>query len=178
LASSVTLTLPNTYGYVILAGALLALELLLVGFCCAFRARFKYFNGDFMEKYFGEIHKDEIGQDVAMSGYPDMGSGRYSDKLTYRQWFEFNNYQRVHQNFLEFAPIIFLTLFLAGIYYPLWAAILGLILVVARLVYTIGYIAGGPNFRIFGALFNHLSVFALIGLSFASGCQFLHGNTP
>jgi len=30
-----------------------------------------------------------------------MGSGRYSEKLEYKEWFEFNNAQRVHVNFVE-----------------------------------------------------------------------------
>ena len=76
------------------------------------------------------------------------------------------------------AAPMFLALFVAGIYYPLIAAVLGGILIVARLIYTIGYIAGGPNFRIFGALFNHLSLFALIGYSIASACHFLKGQAP
>lgn len=34
-------------------------------------------------------------------GYPDTGSGLYSKKLSYKDWFEFNLTQRVHANFLE-----------------------------------------------------------------------------
>lgn len=33
--------------------------------------------------------------------YPDMGNGRYAKKLTDAQWVDFNNHQRVHQNYVE-----------------------------------------------------------------------------
>jgi len=177
-STTVTMTLPDTYGWVIIAGAVLALELVLIGFCCAFRARFKYFNHEFLDKNFGDMHKEETGHTVPLSGYPDTGSGRYSQALSYKDWYELNNAQRVHLNFVEFAPAIFLTLFLAGIYYPVTAAILGAIIIVARLVYTIGYMCGGPNWRIFGALFNHLGLFALIYFSIAGGCHFINGVKP
>ena len=99
-ASTVTLTMPDTYGWVLMAGAILALELLLIGFICAFGARFSYFNRDFMEKNFGEEHKEAFGAMVPLSGYPDMGNGRYSEKLSYKEWYNYNNIQRVHQNFV------------------------------------------------------------------------------
>ena len=38
-----------------------------------------------------ERHFEEGAQSkVPVGGYPDMGNGRYSDKITYKQWFEFN----------------------------------------------------------------------------------------
>jgi hypothetical protein len=33
--------------------------------------------------------------------WADMGSGRFSDKLSYAEWFEFNCAQRGHYNFIE-----------------------------------------------------------------------------
>ena len=57
-ATTVTLTLPDTYGYVILAGAILALELFLTAIICPFFARFKYFSMEFMDKNFGDMHRD------------------------------------------------------------------------------------------------------------------------
>ena len=107
-----------------------------------------------------------------------MGCGRYSEKLSYKEWFEFNNIQRIHQNFVEMAGPIFVSLFLGGIYYPTAAAILGGVLIVARFVYGMGYLLGGPNYRIFGALFNHLSILALVYFSIASGCNFIKGVAP
>lgn len=36
-----------------------------------------------MEKNFGEIHKNELKEDIQAGGYPDVGSGLYSQKLSY-----------------------------------------------------------------------------------------------
>jgi len=40
------------------------------------------------------------------TGYPDMGNGRYSAKLTDEQWLKFNYAQRAHQNYVEGAASI------------------------------------------------------------------------
>lgn len=48
------------------------------------KIRNQVFNQEFMEKNFGEIHKSEIGQPIPPMGYPDMGSGVYSQKLSYK----------------------------------------------------------------------------------------------
>ena len=39
--------------------------------------RSKYFGKEFMDKNFGDEHKDETGKDIQKGGYPDHGSGRY-----------------------------------------------------------------------------------------------------
>lgn len=50
---------------------------------------------------FNEIHEKEIGGKPPGNGYPDSGNGRYSMDLSYAEWYSFNNWQRVHYNFLE-----------------------------------------------------------------------------
>jgi len=50
---------------------------------------------------FDEIHEKEVGGKAPALGYPDTGNGRYSAKLSYGDWFSFNNWQRVQYNFLE-----------------------------------------------------------------------------
>ena len=47
-----------------------------------------------------------------------MGNGWYSQKLTYKQWFEFNLAQRVHYNFIENCIIIVFLILIAGIRNP------------------------------------------------------------
>jgi len=54
-----------------------------------------------MTDNFGEIHKKATGKEVEEGGYPDMGSGVYSMKLSYKDWYDFNNGQRVHLNYVE-----------------------------------------------------------------------------
>jgi hypothetical protein len=36
-----------------------------------------------MRDNFGEEHKNATGRDAEKGGYPDMGNGRYSSKLSY-----------------------------------------------------------------------------------------------
>ena len=54
-------TIPNDYGYVLIVGCCIALEILLIGFIVAGGARNKVFNKDFLEKHFGEQHKEATG---------------------------------------------------------------------------------------------------------------------
>lgn len=37
-----------------------------------------------MEKYFQDVHKRELGEDIEPGGYPDAGNGNYSSKLSYK----------------------------------------------------------------------------------------------
>jgi hypothetical protein len=46
--------------------------------------RKEVFNEDFMKKEFGAKHQEEIGEEIKSGGYPDIGSGLYTDKLDYR----------------------------------------------------------------------------------------------
>ena len=63
-------------------------------------SRRQTYNSKFMSAFW-KIHKDEINERIHFHGFPDSGSGRYSDKLDYGAWFKFNNWQRAHYNFLE-----------------------------------------------------------------------------
>lgn len=67
-------------------------------------------------------------------------------------------------------------LFIAGIYFPITAAVLGLVMIIARLVYSIGYVNGGPKGRLVGALSGDLMLAGLLALSFASGIMMIQGK--
>lgn len=69
------LALTPQYGYVLLAAVAISLELLVIGFVFPGAARSKIFSKAFLEEHFGK--------DVPQGGYPDMGSGRFSEKLSY-----------------------------------------------------------------------------------------------
>lgn len=47
------------------------------------KLRKQLFNKEFMEKHFGEIHQNELKHKIDAGGYPDMGNGIYSQKLSY-----------------------------------------------------------------------------------------------
>lgn len=107
-----------------------------------------------------------------------MGSGLYSTKLTYKQWYDFNNAQRAHYNFVEFAPSTFIWILIAGIYFPIPAAALGFGVFIARLIFSLGYRNSGPSGRLFGAAANDLLLLGEMGLAVASGIMFIRGEQP
>lgn len=45
-----------------------------------------------MLSHFEEDHMKAFGKDakVDKEGYPDTGSGRYSKKFSYKEWYDFN----------------------------------------------------------------------------------------
>jgi glutathione S-transferase len=129
-----------------------------------------------MKTNFGEQHKTSTGVEIEKGGYPDMGNGRYSAKLSYDQWYKFNNAQRAHYNFVEFAPSCFVMLFISGIYFPIPAAVMGLALFIGRLIYSVGYVNGGPKGRLIGAIIGDLVLLGLLGLSLASAIMFIQGK--
>ena len=49
-----------------------------------------------IEKKFGELHREAFGKDAKINkhGWPDMGSGKFGDVLSYGDWVKINNAQR------------------------------------------------------------------------------------
>lgn len=127
--------------------------------------RRKYFTAEFLEENFGKEHREAFGEDskVPKNGYPDCGDGRYSSKLTYDQWFNFGNAQRVHQNNIEQLPVYLVNVLLGGLFNPRVAAVYGLLILLARIEYTRGYLKGGANGRVIGAVGAVLCSFVFLG---------------
>lgn len=105
-----------------------------------------------------------------------MGSGRYSAKLSYKDWYEFSSAQRAHYNFLEWIASTLIFLLIAGIYFPIPSAVLGLAVLIGRLVYAVGYVIGGPKGRLIGVLINDLGILGAFVLSFISGVFWIVGK--
>lgn len=76
-------TIPKGFEKVILVIAGMNLQAWYAGFKVA-KVRRQIFNQEFMDKNFGDVHKREVGQPIQVGGYPDTGSGIYSQKLSYR----------------------------------------------------------------------------------------------
>ncbi|KAJ2056965.1 hypothetical protein GGI17_005909 [Coemansia sp. S146] len=93
--------------------------------------------------------------------YPDNGGGRFSDKLSDKDWVEFNNIKRVSDNYSENIGMVLSMLLCAGLFQPILAASLGGTFILGKLAYGIGYIKGGPKGRMLGAPVAALSFFAL-----------------
>ena len=73
-----------------------------------------------MKENFDEIHMKNIPESggAPAHGYPDMGHGVYSEKLSYKDWFLFNLAQRAHFNFLEQIQIVIFLILVAGVKFP------------------------------------------------------------
>jgi uncharacterized MAPEG superfamily protein len=108
-----------------------------------------------------------------------MGSGYFSKKLSYADWYRFNNAQRVHYNFLESLPIVLILLFISALKQPLAALVIACVYAFFRLVYSLGYGIGGPNARNFGGMICGLSLFTLFGLSLYTVSEYMKSyNLP
>ncbi|KAJ2796388.1 hypothetical protein H4S07_006235 [Coemansia furcata] len=94
--------------------------------------------------------------------YPDNGGGRFSDKLSDKDWVEFNNIKRVSDNYSENVGMVLSMLFCAGLFQPLLAASFGGLFILGKVIYGLGYTAWGPKGRMYGAPISALSFFALV----------------
>lgn len=152
------------YGLVLLVSVILGFECVLFGFLFPGRLRRKTFNKDFLKDKFGKEHGSSLQAEIQVGGYPDMGNGRYSQQLSYKDWYLFNCAQRVHLNFVESIATYLILLLVAGLYNPVVAAILGVFLIVGRLIYGIGYMYS-PTLRAPGAIICDIALLALTGLA-------------
>jgi hypothetical protein len=156
------------YSYVMWSAVLMVFHLFLVGQDVRL-TRMPLFTKSWMVEHFGaENEKANNPEFMEMSfGYPDTGNGRFSDKLSYKDWFKFNNAQRVHLNYFEFMAITLVALFMAGIFQPLWAASIGIMGIFGRELYGIAYgRMNNPNGRLIGAMVHEAGVFVNIGIVF------------
>ncbi|CAI5500230.1 unnamed protein product [Closterium sp. Naga37s-1] len=67
---------------------------------------------------------------------------------------EFNCVQRAHQNFLENISFFFAFLLTSGLAYPWTSTVLGVIFLLGRIVYFLGYSTGSPAARNYGAFWT------------------------
>ena len=156
------LNIPDIYPSIVLASVIICIECYLTGFVTGF-ARHKHFTPKFMKENFGkELINGKISH-PAVLGNPDNGSGRHSEKLDYAAWFHFNCCVRVHQNFVETLPMILTAIMVGGLIVPDIAFYVAWVNVVFRIVYLVGYVLKGPNFRMFGVLTATLSVWVMLG---------------
>ena len=141
----------------------IAVQCFFIGMIVGGGLRRKVFTKEYLEKHFGEEHKKATGQEITKGGYPDMGNGRYASKLSYSDWYDFNNRQRAHYNALEQVATMITVVIVAGVWCPVCASVIGWTYFVGRLLFTIGYVAKGPKGRLMGALIADLAILAGIG---------------
>lgn len=65
----------------------------------------------------------------------------------------FNCYQRVHQNTLEGYPLFLMLLFTGGVQHPIQSSVAGVVWIIGRVIYSLGYYTGGNiQLKISGSL--------------------------
>ena len=68
-----------------------------------------------------------------------MGGGRYAERLSYKDWYEFGVGQRIHHHFMESYTSIVTWILIAGVRFPIPAISFGAGFAFARLLFHIGY---------------------------------------
>lgn len=161
-------SLDKDYGLVILSASAIAFQYMFTPLIFISPVRKRTFTKEYMEKNFGEVHRLEVGGPLPKRGYPDHGNGRYSNLLSYKQWYELNNAYRVFNNFGEEIGIIIPFTLLGGLGFPRLAAGLGLVFFVSRLIYGVGYMKH-PNKRELGLMGTTLAKIGLGVLACITG---------
>ena len=154
----------------------IAMQCIIVGFVAGGGKRSKMFSKDFLEKNFGEEHEDAFGEKIKAGGYPDMGNGRYAQKLSYKDWYNFNNGQRAHYNFVEQVASILFLIFITGLNLPWLAGAFGWAYFAGRLLYTIGYLRSGPHGRLVGVLIMDVATLALFVIAIIAVVRIWKGD--
>ena len=171
------ITLSENFGLVIISCAVISFQIMMTGFIVVSRARSKVFTKSFLTDNFGEEHYLYTHEKIEKThGYPDMGNGRYSEKLDYKDWLIFNKAQRVHYNYLEHVASILMVTLLGGLFFPILASVFGFLYAFGRLLYTIFYQTdeGATNkWRGLGALICDFTFLANFILAVLSGVEFL-----
>ncbi len=97
---------PELVPWVNLVLTLIALQCFLMPLIFVVPKKKEVYTKEFMAQ-FSTIHHEAFEElnppDMAL---PDMGNGRFSQELSYKNWFDINNAQRVHLNFVELLPVI------------------------------------------------------------------------
>ncbi|KIO29469.1 hypothetical protein M407DRAFT_242577 [Tulasnella calospora MUT 4182] len=119
---AINIVLPDTYGYVALAACSMV--------------------------WLNWMQANVVGskRKAAKIPYPQMYADKAQQEAS-KEALAFNCAQRAHGNTLEYLPTTLFTLLFTGLRYPMFAACTGAAVTAGRILYTIGYISGGPSGR-------------------------------
>jgi len=149
-----TIEIPDVFAWPVLVAACIGFQCVLTSFLVS-RARRKFFSKNFFEENFPEL------KPVPLGGYPDMGCGRFSDKLSLQEWTEFNNAQRCHQNYVEGVSQAISLVLLSGLFFPRISTLFGIIYLIGRFLYAFGYSTKGAPGRLVGILLVDIALLVL-----------------
>jgi uncharacterized membrane protein YecN with MAPEG domain len=132
------LTIPEDFSWCLLSTFVMGIQYGLMG-PWTMKTRIPIFNREFMKKNFSEEHKNS-GIRTPLWGYPDFGTGVYSNKLSYPDWLKFNSALRVHMNTMEYIAIAIVSVLVLGLFKPCLAAGFGILWVLSRFFYGYTYL--------------------------------------
>jgi uncharacterized membrane protein YecN with MAPEG domain len=166
MTTTTTILLDKYYGIAALAAVGIGAQCFFTPMFTATGLRRQLFSDEFMKREFGDIHKKETGYEAPRLGYPDQGFGRYSDKLSYKDWYRFASAQRAHGNFFEQVGIVIPMILIGGCEDGRIAGALGWAYFIGRIMYSLGY-AGekGSEGRTIGGTVITFSMIGLIALA-------------
>lgn len=104
--------------------------------------------------------------------YPQVYATK-EEEATNRHARTFNCTQRAHLNTLEILPQYFAALLIAGLKAPRLATLAGVLWIVGRIVYTLGYASGDPQKRRPGTMLSYLGLLSLAFTAVYSSLQLL-----
>ena len=102
-------------------------------------------------------------------GSPDDGNGYFSQRLSYKDWFIVNKIQRPQQNMLENFQVVMVLSYVTSLRYPVASVVLLGVILIARIIFTLGYNSKGPQGRMVGAICMQFGgILPLFVMSFVS----------
>jgi hypothetical protein len=96
---------------------------------------------------YAEEHKKKFSSEIDKQGYPDMGNGLFSQQLSYSDWVDFNNAQRVHYKVIEESGPFLACALATGLIYPRTVASMVALNIVGRVLWAGAYTSKGSAKR-------------------------------
>ena len=169
-ASAISIVLPKEYPLILLACCIICIECFLMGMVAVAPARFSIFNREYMDTFEKEHVEAFPGTTPATGGFPDCGDGRYAQKLPYKDWMEFNNAMRVHQNFVEQLPMLLFLLLPSGLFLPKITMYAGFMIAGGRAIYAVTYLKSGSDGRKIGTILGTIPLYVAAIPAFVMAC--------
>ena len=111
--------LPDNYGWVLVLEILISFECVILTYITAGGARKRNFSNEYLTEHFLDTFKSELNKEPDAGGFPDIGDGRISKKLSFAQWYDFSNSMRASYNFVEQVHFPLVCIPIAGLYLDL-----------------------------------------------------------
>eukprot|EP00343_Euplotes_focardii_P000488 CAMPEP_0205803224 /NCGR_PEP_ID=MMETSP0205-20121125/5812_1 /ASSEMBLY_ACC=CAM_ASM_000278 /TAXON_ID=36767 /ORGANISM="Euplotes focardii, Strain TN1" /LENGTH=112 /DNA_ID=CAMNT_0053070957 /DNA_START=55 /DNA_END=389 /DNA_ORIENTATION=+ len=92
-----------------------------------------------MTKHFADEHKKAFGTAPPKQGYPDAGNGRFMEKASYKEWFEFSLRQRAHGQFMEGLTVFLFANIIGGLFYIQYSLVIAAAMLFFRTIFVFGY---------------------------------------